>query len=70
MKSLLPAKNEPFRLELLRDQFRVVDRRGGDLAALRKSQAKMRRILKAIPPGLVDVVAEVRKVRDSGGWRA
>ena len=67
MKTALPVKNEPFRIDLLRDQFIVIDRRGGDPEALKKAHAKMRRILKNMPMGTVDTVAEVRKIRDSGG---
>ena len=62
-----PAKEQPFRLELLRGEFRVIERRGGDLPALRKALAAKRRMVAKIPAGLVDTVAEVRAIRDSGG---
>lgn len=62
-----PQENTPFRLDLLRDDIRVIHRSGGDLPALRDALAKMQRLRKRIPSGLVDSVAEVRSIRDSGG---
>lgn len=67
MAALLPIKKETFHIDMLRDECRVIDRRGGDPAALKKAFAKMHRILKKMPPYKGDVVGEVRKIRDSGG---
>ncbi len=67
MKSPLPIRSEPVRVDLLRDDVRIVERHGGDLAALRKALATSRRLRREIPFGAVDSVAEVRAIRDSGG---
>ena len=67
MKTHLPVKSEPIRVELLRDQLVVVHPRGGDLPALKKALAKNRRHLKTMPSNIVDTVSEIRKIRDSGG---
>lgn len=62
------SKNKPtFTLEMLRDDVQIVRRSGGDVAARRAAIAKMKRLRKRIPVGLVDTVAEVRLIRDSGG---
>ncbi len=65
MKAAINPKTEPFRIDMLRDECRVIDRRGGDPAAVKKAFAKMHRILKKMPPTKVDTVAEVRRMRDS-----
>jgi len=64
MKNPLPAKNEPIRVDLLRDQFVVIDRRGGDPVANKKSCAKIRGIFKKMAMSDIDGVAEVRAIRD------
>ena len=67
MPALNPQKSQVAKIELMRDQCVVIDQRGGDPVALKRARAKMRRILKTMPMNAIDSVAEVRKIRDSGG---
>ena len=67
MKTLLPVKNEPFNIELLRDKTFVVRRSGGDAVALKRALKKLDIVLKKMPRNAVDTVAEIRLIRDSGG---
>ena len=67
MKSLLPAKSEPFHIELLRDQVRVIERRGGDPAAAKKAFTSLNRNFKTLPRGTGDTVRDLNKTRESRG---
>lgn len=67
MKAVLSVKREPLHIDMLRDECRVIDRRGGDPAAVKKAFAKMRRILKKMPPSKTDTLADIRRTRESRG---
>lgn len=67
MKTRLPAKSEPVHIELLRDQVRVIERRGGDVAAAKKAFASLTRNFKTLPRGKVDTVRDLGKTRESRG---
>ena len=67
MSALQTLKNQPFHIDMLRDQYVVIERRAGDSTAAKKAFAKLNRTLKTMPRSKVDTVADLRKTRESRG---
>lgn len=63
----VPAENIPFHIDMLRDDVRVVERRSGDLKALKAGFAKLHRILDKMPASNVDTVADLAATRETRG---
>lgn len=63
----VPAENIPFHIDMLRDDVRVIERRTGDLKALKAGFSKLHRILDKMPLSKGDTAADLAATRDSRG---
>lgn len=67
MTALQHTANPTFQIELRRDQCTVIARHGSDPATVKKQFAKLNRLLKTMPMGKADTVAELKKSRNQRG---
>lgn len=66
MTALQTLKKPEFHLDLLRDDCKVIERRGGSAADVKKAFAKLHKILDSMPRSS-RTAADVRKTRNNRG---
>lgn len=62
----LPIDKQPFTIDMLRDDVRVVESRGGSLSQIKKAFSKMHRITENMPLEK-NTLADVKRSRESRG---
>lgn len=67
MRSVSAGKNELISIELSRDDCKVIESRAGDPEKLKKAFAKLRRILKGMPPSSIETLKDLENTRQSRG---
>ena len=63
----LPTEKLPFTIDMLRDDVRVIETRGGSLKDIKSAFEKMHRILEKMPISKSDTAAELASSRESRG---
>lgn len=67
MDALLSKNKEQLTIEMLRDDCKVIQRRGEDVAAAKRGFARLHRILAKMPAHTSNTLLELKKTRDSRG---
>jgi hypothetical protein len=67
MSTLSIAAKEKIIMDMQRDDVRVIERRGGNLAELRKRFASLHTILDKMPRSKADTNADLKVTRESRG---
>jgi hypothetical protein len=67
MNTVASLNKETFSIEMLRDDFKVIERRGASPAVAKKAFAKLHGILRKMPENKANTLAELKKTRDSRG---
>lgn len=67
MNTLAITEKAVFSIDMLRDDCKVIERRGAGIKDIKTALSKLHAVLKTMPPSSTDTIKDLTKTRESRG---